>query len=180
MDALHHRDPAPRQLADLPDLLHGRRVACAESCTAGRVAAELAAVGDAADWLIGSIVAYQTAVKRQLLGVRAAVVVTGQAAEEMATGVASLLGGEVAIATTGVLGDDPVDGVAPGTVHVATVVDGEIRTRELHVGGEPETRCRQAAEAACRQLVDHLSMRASGTGAVGGGAGAEADEPPVR
>ena len=96
MDGLHHRDPAPRQLADLPDLLHGRRVACAESCTAGRVAAELAAVGDAADWLIGSIVAYQTAVKRELLGVRAAVVVSSQAAEEMAAGVASLVGGEVA------------------------------------------------------------------------------------
>ena len=150
-------DGGAPDLPDLPDLLGDRRLACAESCTAGGVAAALAAVGSASDWLTGSIVAYQTAVKRRLLGVEAPSVVTQRAAGEMAVGVADLLDAEVAVATTGVLGDDPVDGVAPGTVCVATVVDGDLRTAEHQVHGSPDDRCGEAVAIACAQLVDHLA-----------------------
>lgn len=150
-------------LDSLPDLLGDRTVACAESCTAGRVAAELAGVGNAAEWLVGGLVAYQTSVKRRLLGVASESVVTGQAAGEMAEGAASLFGSDVAVATTGVLGDEPVDGVAPGTVYVATLVDARVRICEHRVSGTPEQRCAEAVEAACRQIVVHLTAM-GGTG----------------
>lgn len=144
-------------LDSLPEALAQRRVACAESCTAGRVAAELAAVGDAVHWFAGGLVAYQTGVKRSLLGVEAPSVVTAEAAEEMAHGVIGLLGADVAIATTGVLGDDAVDGVPGGTVFVSTVVDGVARTRRHHVRGSPAERCDRVVGLACEQLAAHLS-----------------------
>lgn len=141
----------------LPSLLGARTVACAESCTAGRVAARLAAIGDASEWLAGGVVAYQTSVKRELLRVRADSVVTGDAAAEMAAGVAQLLDAQAAIATTGVLGDAPVDGIEPGTVFIATAVDGDSRVTELAVAGAPDEQSAQAVAAACAQLVRHLS-----------------------
>lgn len=143
----------------LPELLGRRRVACAESCTAGRLVAELPAIGDAAEWLTGSIVAYQTAVKRELLGVSADSVVTAEAASEMATGVASLLGADVAVATTGVLGAEAIDGIAPGTVFIATAVDSDIRTIEHHVDGDADQQCSEAVAAAHLQLLEHLAAR---------------------
>ena len=52
-------------------LLQGRQIGTAESCTAGRVAEVLACVEEASDFLRGGLVAYQDAIKRQLLGVTA-------------------------------------------------------------------------------------------------------------
>ncbi|RPI07691.1 MAG: CinA family protein, partial [Actinobacteria bacterium] len=104
--------------------LGGRAVASAESCTAGRICEALATVTGASDWFRGGVVAYQEPVKRALLDVEAASVLSEQAAAEMATGVAELLEADVSVATTGVAGDEPVDGVAPGTVFIATCVGG--------------------------------------------------------
>jgi nicotinamide mononucleotide (NMN) deamidase PncC len=50
------------------------------------------------------------------------------AAEEMVRGVAMLLDAEVAVATTGVAGDHSEDGSPPGTVYIATYVDGQVAT----------------------------------------------------
>jgi PncC family amidohydrolase len=140
----------------LPDLLAGRTLGCAESCTAGSIAARLAASGDAARWFRGGIVAYQTTLKRSLLEVRAPSVLTEQAATEMAIGVTRLLDVEVALATTGVLGDEPVDGVMPGTVLVASAIGGDLRTAHHQVQGDPEERARRATDLALVHLVDHL------------------------
>jgi nicotinamide-nucleotide amidase len=145
-------DPASR----VAELLGGRSLACAESCTAGRVSAELAAVGGAVDWLRGGLVAYQTATKRRLLGVRAPSVVSEQAAREMAMGVARLLEADVALSTTGVIGDTPSDGVAPGTVVIATAVGDDVRVRTRHFEGEPDEVCEGATQAALAALAEHL------------------------
>ena len=62
--------------------LGARTVACAESCTAGRLSQAFAAVGGAEDWFRGGLVAYQVPVKRSLLGVTAASVLNEEAAKE--------------------------------------------------------------------------------------------------
>jgi nicotinamide mononucleotide (NMN) deamidase PncC len=66
------------------ELLDGRSIATAESCTAGRIAEVLACIEEATDWLRGGVVAYQEHVKRALLNVRAESVLSEQAAVEMA------------------------------------------------------------------------------------------------
>jgi nicotinamide-nucleotide amidase len=136
--------------------LDGRAIACAESCTAGRLSAALATVTGASDWFRGAVVAYQEPVKRALLDVEAASVLSEQAAAEMATGVAELLDADVSVATTGVAGEEPVDGVAPGTVFIATCVGGSVRVATHRFDGDPLTVCDSASDCALISLLDHL------------------------
>jgi PncC family amidohydrolase len=53
-------------------------------------------------------------------------VVSEEAVVAMATGVCRVLGADVSVAVTGVAGPDPQDGQEPGTVWMATCVDGEV------------------------------------------------------
>jgi nicotinamide-nucleotide amidase len=147
--------------------LDGRSVATAESCTAGRIAEALAGVAGAAGFLRGGVVAYQEEVKRRLLDVTATSVFSTDAAVEMAFGACRLLGSDVAVATTGVAGGEPVDGVPAGTVFVATVVDGAVRALEHRFDGTPEQVCAAARRRALLDLLDHLGAvrRVSGSAA---------------
>ena len=142
--------------AAVADRLAGRRIACAESCTAGRVSAAFAAVGGASEWLRGGVVAYQDEVKREVLGVGAPSVLTADAAVEMARGVASLLDAQIAVATTGVLGDEPEDGTPAGTVYIATLVDGSTVSSAHRFEGDADEQCAQAVDAALRALLVRL------------------------
>ncbi|GGX70768.1 CinA family protein [Streptomyces fructofermentans] len=107
--------------------VRGETLAVAESLTGGLVAAELAAVPGASKAFRGSVTAYATDLKRDVLHVDAALLerrgaVDPQVAAQMAAGVRRALGADWGIATTGVAGPDPQDGQPVGTVFVA--VDG--------------------------------------------------------
>ncbi len=102
----------------------GGTLAVAESLTGGLVAAALTAVPGASRTFRGSVTAYATDVKRDVLGVDGALLASRGAvdplvAAEMAQGVRRLLGATWGVATTGVAGPDPQDGKDVGTVHVA-------------------------------------------------------------
>ena len=142
--------------ASIAEELDGRSLATAESCTAGRLATAFAGVESASEWFRGGLVAYQVAVKRDLLGVLSYSVVTQHAACEMARGIRDLLHADVSVATTGVAGDDPVDGVASGTVIYAACVDGEFGVRSKHFDGDSRAVCDQAAAAALALLLGTL------------------------
>jgi nicotinamide-nucleotide amidase len=139
------------------ELLESRSIATAESCTAGRVAETLAAVERASEFLRGGLVAYQERVKRELLGVTAPSVLTAEAAEQMAIGVAELLSADVTIATTGVAGSEAEDGTPPGTVYIATSVDGVVASNAYRFEGSPEQICDQARHQALRDVMDALA-----------------------
>ncbi|MDN0197595.1 CinA family protein [Streptomyces sp. S.PNR 29] len=115
--------------ADVVRLLtvRGETLAVAESLTGGLVAAQITSVPGASKVFRGSVTAYATEVKQQLLGVDATVLaacgaVDPQVAAQMAAGVRKVLGADWGIATTGVAGPEPQDGKPVGTVFVA--VDG--------------------------------------------------------
>jgi nicotinamide-nucleotide amidase len=87
----------------------GWKLATAESCTGGLVAARLTDVPGASDVFVGGIVSYANEVKEQQLGVPAQVLerhgaVSVETAEAMAEGVRSRLEADVAVAVTGVAG----------------------------------------------------------------------------
>ena len=101
-------------------------IAAAESLTGGLVCSALVDVPGASAVLRGSVTAYATELKAQVLGVDAARLasvgpVDAQVAQEMADGVAQLLGADVAVATTGVAGPGPADGHEAGTVYIAAI-----------------------------------------------------------
>ena len=89
----------------------GLRLATAESCTGGMVAARLTDVPGSSDVVLGGVVAYANEVKVAELAVperRLAEhgAVSGEVAAAMATGVRARLGADVGIAVTGVAGPD--------------------------------------------------------------------------
>jgi nicotinamide-nucleotide amidase len=144
-------------------LLAGRSIATAESCTAGRVAEMLACVEHAAEFLRGGLVAYQEHVKRELLGVRAESVLSLAAAEQMACGAAQLFGSDVAVSTTGVAGDEEEEGTPPGTVYIATFVDGSVAATEHRFDGTPVEVCDQARHQALVCLAERLGQAGART-----------------
>ncbi|MEW2451103.1 CinA family protein [Streptomyces parvulus] len=121
--------------ADVVRLLtvRGETLAVAESLTGGMVASAITAVPGASKAFRGSVTAYATELKQQILGVDGSLLaahgaVDAQVAAQMAAGARKILGADWGLATTGVAGPDAQDGQPVGTVFVA--VDGPVRTRE--------------------------------------------------
>jgi len=88
---------------------HGWKLATAESCTGGLVAAGLTAIPGSADVVAGGIVAYSNDVKIASLGVPVALIeehgaVSAEVAEAMTRGARERLGVDVAVSVTGIAG----------------------------------------------------------------------------
>jgi nicotinamide-nucleotide amidase len=123
----------------------GLRLATAESCTGGLVAARLTDVPGSSDVFAGGVVAYSNEVKTAEVGVPTAVIdrhgaVSAEVAQAMAVGVRQRLGVDVGIAVTGVAGPDGGTEAKPvGLVyfHVSTP-DGE-RSGEFSLPADRET-----------------------------------------
>jgi nicotinamide-nucleotide amidase len=79
----------------------------------------------------GAVVSYASDVKYDLLGVPEGPVVSEAAVRAMAEGACRVLGTDCSIAVTGVAGPDPQEGVEPGTVWIATSVDGVVEASVL-------------------------------------------------
>ena len=113
----------------------GLTLGTAESLTGGLVAARLTEVPGASDVVRGSVVAYASDVKVDVLGVPEGPVVTEAAAAAMAEGACRVLGTDLAVATTGVAGPATQEDQPAGTVCLATCVDGEARAFTVHLPG---------------------------------------------
>lgn len=124
-------------------MLTGRRMATAESCTAGLLAARLADQPGASAYLTGGVVSYANEAKINVLGVPANLIeehgaVSPEVAEAMAAGALRRFDADTAIAITGVAGpgggtkDKPV-----GTVWFSVMLaDGATLTRCVQLPGQ--------------------------------------------
>lgn len=142
------------------DLLRKRSatVAVAESLTGGMVGAELTKAAGASDVFLGGVVAYDTAVKRSLLGVPDGVpAVSAESAAAMAEGVRDRLGATYGLATTGVAGPTEQDGQPVGTLHLGLAAPGGTTTRSLRLPGDRTLNRGFAVVAALNLLRLHLS-----------------------
>jgi nicotinamide-nucleotide amidase len=135
-------------------------VAVAESLTGGMIATALAAAGRSSEWFLGSVVAYSSQVKHDVLDVPDGPVVSATAASAMARGVRRLLKADVAVAVTGAGGPGGQDGREPGTVFVAFDGADEHRVLRLGLDDEPKIVCATSAVASLRVLVEGLEVLA--------------------
>ena len=133
----------------------GLSVAVAESLTGGLVAARLTEHAGASEVVRGGVVSYASAVKFELLGVPEGPVVTEDAARAMAEGVATRLGADVGLATTGVAGPADAEGLPPGTVCLAVWIDGSADAITVRFPGD-RTQVRQFSVIS---LLDLLRRR---------------------
>jgi len=111
------------------------RIATAESCTGGGVAAAITAIAGSSAWFEYGIVSYANAAKEKLLGVSGETLEREGAVSEavvidMARGVLALSGADIAVAVSGVAGPSGGSPEKPvGTVWFAWVMaTGEIKT----------------------------------------------------
>ncbi|WP_434519716.1 CinA family protein [Pseudomonas sp. NFX1] len=132
---------------------HNLVLTTAESCTAGAMVSLLAAVPGTGEVLESGYVVYSPSAKRRLLGVSQQTIerygLTSEAvAWEMALGALKDSDATVAIASTGVAGPEPQDGIAPGTVCFAWAFAGEphaVFTRRQRFFGDRADIIRQGA-----------------------------------
>ncbi|MFD6198750.1 competence/damage-inducible protein A [Mycobacteriaceae bacterium NPDC060252] len=90
-------------------LLRGRRLAVAESCTAGLLGARIADVPGSSEYFLGGVISYANDVKIGQLHVDPQLIadhgaVSPQVAEAMVDGALKALGADIAMSTTGVAG----------------------------------------------------------------------------
>jgi nicotinamide-nucleotide amidase len=134
-------------------IARGLTFGVAESLTGGLISSRLVNVPGASTWFRGGVVAYDSKVKFDVLGVPAGPVVTEPAAAAMAEGAARVTGADVGLGITGVAGPDEQEGVAPGTIFVGLSLPGAPpQTRRLRVPGDRE-RIRQYGAISALDLL---------------------------
>jgi nicotinamide-nucleotide amidase len=155
----------------------GRRIAFAESCTAGLASALLSSVPGASLCLDGGVIAYDNRIKTALLGVDPALIaehgaVSEPVARAMAEGGRRSLGSDLCVAITGIAGPGGGTPEKPvGVVHFA-ISDGPTTSHlRLQLRGDRGTLQRSAALWAHKLLWDRLHAA--------GLAGLESLEPVV-
>ena len=132
-------------------------MACAESITGGGLADLLSGTPGASATYVGGVVSYATRVKRELLGVTAAIVVSADCASQMASGVRKLMDADWAVSTTGVAGPETQDDQPVGTVFVGVSGPHGESVRRLDLEGDRAQIRALARREAVQVLLDELA-----------------------
>jgi nicotinamide-nucleotide amidase len=134
-------EPLVRALADALRA-RGWRLASAESCTGGLIAAACTTVAGSSDWFERGFVTYSNEAKSALLGVDPALIATHGAVSEavaraMAAGVLARAPVPLAVAVTGIAGPGgAVPGKPVGTVWLAWGTAAALHAERLQLAGD--------------------------------------------
>jgi len=141
-------EPAASLSVEIIRMLTARHqtIAVAESLTGGLLTAELIRTPGASAVVLGGIVAYNTELKRTLLGVGADLLSTHgpvhpEVAAQMAAGVRTHLAvdgrpADIGISTTGVAGPGPEAGHPAGTVFLGFAIGTTVHSTQLGLTGD--------------------------------------------
>jgi PncC family amidohydrolase len=141
----------------------GLRVATAESCTGGMVAAAITAVPGSSTYFEGGVVAYGDRAKHELLGVDEGLIashgaVSAQVALAMARGGRTRFGADLAVAVTGIAGPGGGSEEKPvGLTYVAVVGPGGEHVQRFAWSGSRGDNQRLSARAALELLLEAAS-----------------------
>jgi nicotinamide-nucleotide amidase len=145
-------------------LASGRRLVTAESCTGGWIAKVCTDLPGSSRWFLGGAVVYDNVLKTGVLGVSPqtlaqAGAVSEAVVREMAAGALERLGGDVAVAVSGVAGPDGGTPDKPvGTVWFAWARRGaqgiDISTALERFPGDRDAVRRHAVERALRGVLE--------------------------
>ena len=137
-------------------------LAVAESCTGGRIGAQFTANAGASVYFKGGLIAYNTTIKTQILGVQKDVikkysVVSVEVAKAMALGVQKLFNSDYAVATTGNAGPTKGDSDAEvGTVCIAIATPKHVFSKQFTFGKQRERITTKAVHMALTLLQKEI------------------------
>jgi nicotinamide-nucleotide amidase len=138
------------------------KLALAESCTGGMIAARITSVPGASDIFKGGVVCYANEVKRDLLGVPQGILetegaVSASCAKAMAEGARRALQSDIAVSVTGIAGPGGGTPVKPvGCVFIGIATQGAVSAeRHLFTGDRAAIR-QQASDAAMRIALESV------------------------
>ena len=138
----------------------GLKLATAESCTGGLIAAACTAVAGSSDWFERGFVTYSNEAKTESLGVDAALIATHGAvstevARAMADGALARSRADLAVAVTGIAGPaGATPGKPVGTVWLAVARrGGATQTDLLELRGDRASIRAQTVEHALQRLI---------------------------
>jgi len=132
----------------------GLWIACAESCTGGLLTSRLTDVPGSSRYVERAVVAYTNDAKVELLGVPSALIeahgaVSEPVAQAMANGIRASAKADIGVGVTGIAGPSGGTPEKPvGTVAVAAVGPGGVRSRVFRFVGDRELIKFQASQAA--------------------------------
>ncbi len=139
----------------------GLRLASAESCTGGLIAALLTEIPGSSDVFERGFVTYSNAAKQELLGVAAATLeahgaVSEATAREMAAGALRHSHAQIAVSVTGVAGPGGGSAAKPiGLVHFACAgPNGRLVAKEQRFGDPGRSAIRAEAVAQALELLE--------------------------
>jgi nicotinamide-nucleotide amidase len=133
----------------------GLSLGLAESATGGLVASRVCQVDGCSTWFRGGVVAYDSRVKFDVLGVPEGPVVTEEAAAAMARGAQRVLGADVGLAVTGVAGPARQEDQPVGTMFFGVAIGDDVEVVHIRLPGDRD-RVRQFATIS---LLDLLRRR---------------------
>ncbi len=170
------REQAGKLYQTIPDLIYGENekplekvvgellaerkqtLSTAESCTGGKIAQMITSFAGSSAYFMGSVVAYDNSVKKNLLGVPDELLnkygaVSEQVVTAMAEGVRRVTGTDFSVATSGIAGPDGGSPSTPvGTVWIAVSSDKEIETGKYVFGSERHQNILRFSNAALNLL----------------------------
>ena len=170
------REQAGKLYQTIPDLIYGENekplekvvgellaerkqtLSTAESCTGGKIAQMITSFAGSSAYFMGSVVAYDNSVKKNLLGVPDELLnkygaVSEQVVTAMAEGVRRVTGTDFSVATSGIAGPDGGSPSKPvGTVWIAVSSDKEIETEKYVYGSERHQNILRFSNAALNLL----------------------------
>ncbi len=138
----------------------GWRLATAESCTGGLVAAACTSLAGSSDWFERGFVTYSNEAKSELLGVAPALLaahgaVSEAVAQAMARGALAHSRAQLALAVTGIAGPaGAVPGKPVGTVWLAWATSAGVRAERLQLRGDRAAVREAALAAALARLLE--------------------------
>lgn len=137
-------------------------IATAESCTGGLLGAALTQDPGSSKFYLGGVISYSNALKHGLLGVSEENLlkygaVSEEVAMEMATGIRSNVGSDLAISTTGIAGPDGGSAQKPvGLVYVGLASSEGVQVEKFQLYGERESVRQLTVQAALNKVRKHM------------------------
>lgn len=149
----------------LADRLRARgwRMAAAESCTGGLIAAACTSLAGSSDWFERGFVTYSNAAKAELLGVDPALIrshgaVSEEVARAMAAGALQRAPVQLTVAVTGIAGPGGAGPGKPvGTVWLAWATAQGVQAERLQLAGDRDAVRGATVRAALQRLLEETT-----------------------